>query len=1162
MSNNHPLTEVNFNSSNEICVIEASAGTGKTWTIERLYIKALLEHSGLNLENILVVTFTNNAANELKIRIIKQINNTINYLIKFKNNQLTHTEDLFINDLITTRDLNTIKKDIIVLTRAKQSYDRISIFTIHGFCAKIIKDFQSEFNINIPIQITTNHDEVLLRLVKAFYKEKIIDNKIFANDLLKVTRNITRLLDTSFNTDIIEKLLNKLPKNLFKLQHGKSMLNYSNITSQNLSVLLEDLVLNKESIKNSSWSESSQVNVKITCNDIKNINQQRKNYFLKVLLSELILYIINKFDDYRKLENKISYDELIQLVSSSITNNNQLALKIFNLFPVAFIDEFQDTDCSQWEIFKSLYAITSKPRGHLIVVGDPKQSIYRFRGADINTYFTAIKQINNIKYLSENRRSHHNIINFINIIFNPMNQHTNCFLGDGIQYQQIIAKVNQDTLIEIPDCGLLNLLTKQLSMSHQFYNDHVQLVTINNQPGLSKEESIIRALTFEILSLLTLEPKLNEKIAILVCKNSQATIVVEYLKKYGIKAVELKLQNIYRTSTARQLLNILESIKDLNKKNKFNIAISGDIFNFDLSKLLHHEKYQIELEELYQQFYLYKYIYEQQGILSLIYKIIENLSCQENHGLTNRELSNLTQLGELLNKQNKVMHNPYDILIWFKNKIDASEMNKDDDMSEEEEIIRLDNDDEQIVVMTQHKAKGLEFDILFCPFFNNDSSSTSDKDRLPMFASYINNGQLVNELIDDEELAAKLIEKNNSEIHRLNYVALTRAKTRIYIYFTETKKTINHKYHHASATNKLDELFGYIKADSADLTHKIFNYPLFFTNPQHAIKEQFKTILSSVVVYTRNISNEDLSRLNVNNKIKDKTNISMSYLPDLSLLNPSFAKQSYSSLTTNIDSDIEKDYYNSDEAVIVKQEYENDILNLAEIKGAKFGLLFHELCENAPLNSSNTEVILSKYDISSNYVDDYIDFIDKALYYKLGPLNLSISQIDNKIHEMEFNLRIRSNIDIFESISQLLINHYGKEHPFSVASKGLKTIEQGYLKGYIDLFFFANDKFWILDYKTNILDNYENCINNTLSSNEILLSMADNHYYLQYLIYLVAIKRYLQKFINISDSSNILGGVIYYYVRGIYVKDKSLSGGIYYNDNCQSLVAELDKLFL
>jgi exodeoxyribonuclease V beta subunit len=188
--------------------------------------------------------------------------------------------------------------------------------------------------------------------------------------------------------------------------------------------------------------------------------------------------------------------------------------------------------------------------------------------------------------------------------------------------------------------------------------------------------------------------------------------------------------------------------------------------------------------------------------------------------------------------------------------------------------------------------------------------------------------------------------------------------------------------------------------------------------------------------------------------------------------------------------------------------------------------------------------------------------IEEAFSYKLGTTGLSIKEVSDKMHEMEFNLKIKNPVIVAESISNILERHYGGSHPFTLASKELGTIEEGYLKGFIDLFFFADNKFWILDYKTNKVADYSNCDTPEDMNNALLLSMAQNHYYLQYLIYLVAIKRYLEQFINITQATEILGGAIYYYVKGVYVSDKSIAGGVYLDTTCKEVVAELDNLFL
>jgi exodeoxyribonuclease V beta subunit len=125
----------------------------------------------------------------------------------------------------------------------------------------------------------------------------------------------------------------------------------------------------------------------------------------------------------------------------------------------------------------------------------------------------------------------------------------------------------------------------------------------------------------------------------------------------------------------------------------------------------------------------------------------------------------------------------------------------------------------------------------------------------------------------------------------------------------------------------------------------------------------------------------------------------------------------------------------------------------------------------------------------------------------------------------------------------------------------LDKVEAGFLVGFIDLFFEYQGKCWILDYKTNTLTDYTRAKNHLATENQLVESMADHHYYLQYLLYLVAVKRYLEQRLGLADATELLGGAVYFYVRGIFTEQVSSGDGIYLDTDCQNLVRELDLLF-
>ncbi len=1105
----HPLKQIDFNQSNNAYVIEASAGTGKTWTIERLFIKALLESSRLDntiigIENILVVTFTNDATNELKDRISSQIKATIDQIV-YIHNEVATESDIFSTYLETRKDLYI--RDLTILNRALQNFDWASIYTIHGFCKKILNDYPFECLINPEFELVNDKTEVLESLVLNFMRSEIINR--FTNDIDVVLTNLEKIFTSSDITKtLVGRITSKIPCDIL-------------------------------TIKNATYV--NKYNIGITPNLSKLADPQLDSEILPLVKAEFLASVINYIINNYIQNNKLSFDELIERISDRLFNSKILSDKIFSLYPVAFIDEFQDTDKLQWEIFSSIYHLDRVGRGNVVVVGDPKQAIYSFRGADIDTYIKARHQITNKLSLDSNFRSNYNIINFINELFVA-----DGVLGDGIKYSPSIAKTNTGNTL--PELEEVTLNASNRGVKANFYNENVQIVIINGTTKPLRTNSLFKAMTFEILSLLNTDKTLGGKIAILVNRNQECTEVVEYLRIYGIAASELKLGNIFATNTANDLFLFLNSIFDLSIRKNFIKAITSRLFNFDLSNLVNFNDNK-EIQILLQDFYYYQQTWSTKGVISLIYTLFNNLFKNDTYSINNRELSNIWQLAELLNRSSATSQT--ELLFWFHQKIiNASKVTNID--GQNEELVRLDNDNEQILVTTQHKSKGLEFDIVFCPFFK--SNKALDKKHLPFFSSYSYDGIFNSSMVTDETLGSYIVNKDNKESQRLNYVALTRAKTRIYIYLKQPTILKSGKYSTSEKPDKITELFGYVKDKPDDLSHPLFNYPKFFSNnPQ----DGFKKPLNGVIAYNRDlISDNDLKLLHfIDNAAKSKkTNlIDVKINPT-----PVFYRQSYTLLTkTNEPSK----YSDNDDTnnPIAELEYRYSILSDKECRGPTFGVLFHHLCENYPFTHDKLKSILIKYNIDNEiYHNELTKMLDEAFSYHILD-NLGISDFTNSMHELEFNLSIKNTITICADIYLLMCNYFGEKHPFTLACRSLGTIEEGFLVGFIDLLFEHNGLYFVLDYKTNTLTDYTSTSDINDVDNPLIISMAEHHYYLQYLLYLVAVKRYLEQRLKIEDASHLLGGAAYYYVRGIYTA--ITPQGVFIDKNCQHLVSELDKLF-
>lgn len=1161
--NSHPLEQISFLKPNCAWVVEASAGTGKTWTIERLFIKALLEASNpvdpdlpISLENVLVVTFTNDATDELKHRIQEQIQAVVNQIIYWHNQDLTgiivKDQDSFTQYLLK-RVLNyDYQKDITVLSRALQNFDMAAIFTIHGFCKNILHDYQFDCAINSEFELAANRAELLSQLVLDFLRTEIINNQKLKPYIEIVLTNLEELfMNDNSKLTLAQRISQKLPIDLFIISNGKFKVKYKLNVTPSLNKLINP-ELNSEGLR------------------------ECKAEFLAYLIE----YISKKYPSAVVNQNIFSYDELIQKVADILIQSENLANKIYTAFPIAFIDEFQDTDALQWQIFNKIYRLGGERRGNVVVVGDPKQAIYRFRGADVDTYIEAKSQIANCLDLDSNFRSHPNIMNFINHFFDLAKQNhlpQNSFLGNGIEHLPIKAKACPN--LELPSVSRLQQIMQEKQINAKFYDAEVHLVAIKGATKSERQAKLLAALTFEILALLHADPSLKSKIAILVTKNREAAEIVHYFRKYGLKAAELRLGNIFATQTATNLYQVLNSVVDLSNRKNFIQALSASLFNLPLDSLdLTKSENNVILEKYTQRFYNYKQVWDKRGVISLIYALINDILTDHPQQVifTNRELANIWQLAELINIHSRKVINQTELIFWLKQKIKNTETNQAVDIDGlNEELIRLDNDDEQIIITTQHKAKGLEYEILFCPYFKNGHELDRQYDfnyRRPFFSNYWYNNQSHSALVMDSELGKAIVANDNKEAHRLNYVALTRVKSRLYIYLKQnTISKVSGKYNQNEKPDKLIELFGYVKHNPNDTSHQLFNYPKFFSdNPGLAIKNP--ELLPGVVAYNRDrLSLTDLIKLKLDNTTKAALNHSFNRVGIDFCCKSSYTRQSYSGLTSSQpqESDFNTDFYQQDELPpAVSLNYRYSILNDKSLRGATFGVLFHKLCEsNGLLTSDQLKQTLHKYNIDTdrtNYGIELSQMLDEAFNYKLlGNMTLA-NLLPNCQHELEFNLVINNSVELSDQVAVLIGSYFGFNHPFSQAIKSLGKIETGFLVGFIDLFFNYEGKYWVLDYKTNTLDNYASVWDCKKPSNSIMGSMAEHHYYLQYLLYLVAIKRYIEKRLHIADAADLIGGAIYYYVRGIYIDSGETSEkrqGIYLDNNCQDLVRKMDELF-
>ena len=1112
-------------------LLEASAGTGKTYTITSLVLKAI---SGFfartyRLDEILIVTFTNAATKEISHRIKKRLENAKNELLT---NQI---QDSAVQEIIQKINKNFFLTN---LQNSLNYLNRLNVFTIHGFCQQIVKEnfllanFKKEKKLLTDLTQIENQAAFFVfkdlynqdknpTLNKFFYefassKENMLkkikpfcDRDVFIKNLEK--KSIHHLM--SLYLEQTEQIKNHLIKNLKIIKENLSE-NIKRYTQSSLEKKDKNIALffknqnqieilnylGKEKILKSGIKKGKNFQDMEIFTLIDQTQDLKKRVFDAIFLKTKETFLFYK-EKIKSKEYSIDFNDLIFLLKNSLENNQKLASAIRKKYPIAFIDEFQDTDQTQLSIFKNIY---NTKKTSLIFVGDPKQAIYKFRGADIYAYLSAKKSVDKIFSLATNYRSSTNIIKALNKVYS-LNKKP--FLENGIDYQQITAfGKNKNLLLE----------NKEQSA--------IDFFLLEDGDITNSKEIIAYKFAQIIFSLLTKNYILGKKkvsaqnIAIIVRTKSEANLLEKGLNQFNIKSVYSSRDlSVFKTNIARDVFYLLEAIVNYNNTNllKKNCLNLFKYTNQQLEDLFSDEQ---KIEEEISCFKNYFNLWQNHGVFVMLTRVIAQKNLVKLLYDQDNELDYLIYLSEVLEKYNQIYKQPYELLELYNKKM----MSQND---AQEDTIAINKNLDAISIVTIHKSKGLEYDIVLMPFFSfykKDESCIYYQDH---------------KLVYDQEKKHESDFNRLQEDMRLLYVALTRAVYKIYIAVLDkddlaTKSSVNfllaNNTKNLSLSSYLDdlsaankELFSYKKIpQQIDFKYQIFQKKTK-KEEQYFIKKFTKTI-------------------NTNYKLNSFTSL-------LNILEKN-SKQKQEIIENK------KDKKNTQELLRVILDFK---------KGKETGLFFHEILEKTKVlkkELSENELekqdkkiikIFSKYNINLDFLEDIKKYfcILKEKKIKLNSDNsFSLSNLttDNFQTELNFNMRLKEN---YFAIFLKIIN----QNPLKQSTENLKI--SGILTGIIDLIFVKDDKYYLLDYKTNYLG--ENFVD--YETQKIKTNIKENYYDLQYYIYSLFLDFYLKKNLKNYSYENNFGGVIYLYLRGINSKNSS---GIFFTKPSFDKISKLSKCLL
>ncbi|MCL6415830.1 exodeoxyribonuclease V subunit beta [Aestuariirhabdus sp. Z084] len=1173
---NLPLTGVQL--------IEASAGTGKTFTITLLYLRALLgvgRETALNADSILVVTFTEAATEELRDRIRKRIVEARQAVLSGE------STDPGLTAILQASPFDD-REIALRLEQAARQMDEAAIYTIHGFCHRMLTRnafesgmlFSSEFTMDdslMKLQAINDFwrstfyplDDDLIEVVQAHWKTprsllNSIDHMINAhevmiipeseNDDLQSVHGAYRQQLLRFKADwqsagddlfvvIDSSGIKRNPYNKTNLPKWLAAVN-DWAASSSLS-LPKELEKFSQSVLNEKTKQGGVPPAHSVFASIDQLLVDQPPY-QSIIQRRALNFVSEHLQQQKQQRALLLPDDLLSRFANALSGERAdlLAARVRELFPLALIDEFQDTDPQQYQIFDRLYGHQGAEGTALLMIGDPKQAIYSFRGADIFTYMSARHRVDGAYSMSTNWRSTQAMVDGVNALFRF--SRSPFVYQNEITYDQVSAAGKADSKPLRIDGQVLKGLT---IWQHPSGDDEVSADEIKQVFARSTALEISRLLNAAYAGDTSIGDGSDGEralqpgdIAILVRSRFEAATVRSALAQQQIDAVFLSRDRVFETRVAQDLYRLLLAVNDPSNERQFNAALATGLLGYSAGYLDQLSRNEQRWEATQQHFLDAREQWYKSGVLPMLYQLMRKLEIAESliaRDAGERDLTDLLHLGELLQQASMEVEGEHGLLRWF-----AQQLSEEGEAGEAQQL-RLESDRKLVKIVTIHRSKGLEYGVVFVPFICCYSETKSTR--------YHKNGQSIWDLAGSEEAVENAQRERLAEDLRLLYVALTRAIHACYIGAANLKGR--------QPVRLAGSAFGYLLNSSAAGTLEGDG----MTGQLQRLQQQAVQWYGQGAVHLAPAPLDSCSPV-----IPPEPD-----LPELELR--SFRGQiardwrigSYSALLTPHRSTraelpgyaVELQDESMDQPVTALSPVES--LNAFSFpRGAEAGTFLHELFENIEFDKANSELLapmllsrLQSEGYDSDWQEPLSDWLLNVLSSPLPEFDESFSLnclgTDKMRVEMEFLIPV-SRLDA-SALNQLLktYSHLPTEGLPALAFNRLK----GMLKGFIDLVFEADGRYFVLDYKSNHLgDSLAD-----YSPLALQQAMLEHRYDLQYVLYTLALHRYLKTRLPDYCYEQHFGGCYYLFLRGM--ADGSGQQGVYFDKPDQRLIEALDALF-
>ncbi len=1175
-------------------LIEASAGTGKTYTIVNLYLRLLLGHgcAPLDVEQILVVTFTNAATGELKQRIRQRLRQAY---LGFLAGSST---DPIIQCLIEQSQQPTV--DCQRLALASQQMDQAAVYTIHGFCHKALTEHAFESGalyeqrfildqsqwLQLAVEdywrkyVVTQNSGVSQLLLKEWASPKILLSKIQpllsqhalplqSQDKASALQSVqdyqtlvTKMKHWWLSNKISEQLFNAGLKGNVKLAKlgflaAMEAFCHGDLIQMDFDAIGWPCLYPEQLLKAAKKGSLDLTHLDFSRFELLEEQLVACQRQIKLCFSaESLKVVAANLQSHKARLQLLSPDDLLvglqtALKNNQASNNNALAAAISEAYPAVLIDEFQDTDPTQFEVFKGIYAGTALDAGALaddqksqlcwVMIGDPKQAIYAFRGADIFTYIRAKQWVDPSRHftLTTNWRSAPKLVQSINRLFE--NSQDGFLFEDNIPFNPVLAgKALKGLYIKSQELP-------SLAFQHLCSEDNTPISAGQASKSLAIHTANQIAYWLQLAqddqALIGGENLTAGDCCVLVRNRSEAQLVKTALWDVQVASVFLARKSVFDSQVARDLLRLLKALGQGTDERLLKTALMSEIFSLNaqgLESLFSNEsKWQSLLE---QRFYWHQ-SWQQFGVMRAINQVLDHFQVEQSliklHHDGLRRITDLRHLVELLQQQSMQLVGENQLIHWFESCLLAPDHNS------ESQQVRLESDADLVQIITLHSSKGLEFPLVFVPFastFKNSKEALYHNEQQQLEVDFLQQSSNLDKA-NFERLAEDI---------RLFYVAVTRA-----IYYCSIGI-----WNIVGTSKKVSGFSGSALGSlllSADIV-----------SPETLKDSQIAQLLETLV------SHSDAS---YSGFTQPQNHIQLAKGALVAPANPLQSQQlkqpvtrvwrltSYSAIssqqahldvpTPGLDEGKDQDSARGltpSPSLLIQTEQQSAF---SFERGANAGSFLHGVLENIDFQQPQQLVPVIQqqgswfgidpiwYSTLESWLTDLLTAAFSLEQPELRLCHLSPQQV--KV-EMEFHMPLHQvALKPFNEI----INHYFKQHSRDYQFQKLN----GMIKGFIDLMFEFNGKYYVADYKSNHLgDDLE-----AYHYGNMFQSMTEHDYHLQAILYTLALHRWLKYKLPDYNYQQHIGGAYYLFIRGM--SSQKPGNGVYFFCPQQSLIENLDALF-